>query len=84
MEFDLEEQENNERLKLDQIRNSSNHQNVKFNQFDSDMLSLYYMLIEQWQENRRMETDPVERKEYSEFVNLCIRSVERIITDPRT
>ena len=74
MEFDIEEQEMKEGLQLGKFRNFIGSDNVKFDQFDNDVLRFYFESIEQWQKKRRMETNPVERKEYSEFVDLFIGS----------
>ena len=81
---DIKEQEMKEGLELAKIRNFIHSNDVKIDPFDSKLLYFYTESIEQWQKKRRMETDPVEKKEYSEFVDLFIRRIQLIITDPRT
>lgn len=84
MEIDLKNREIEERLKLDEIIKWSNNRNVKFDAIDSDMLSFYYMTIEEWQQTRRMEKDPVQIEDYSEMVNLFIGAMKHITYGTRT
>ena len=82
-EQEINEQEIKERLELDRIRDWTRVNKVNIDQYDKDMMFFYCRWIKECQEKRRMKTDPVQRKEYSEFVDLCIRRIERINTDPR-
>lgn len=84
MEIDLDKREIEERLAIGEIIKCSNNRNVKYDAIDSDMLSFYYMTIEEWQQTRRMEKDPVQIEEYSEMVNLFIGAIKQITYGTQT